>query len=294
VRNEDTTVIAETSSVQTSARDGVELRVEELSKLFLPKNSKPVLAMSKVSVDVRTREVLALLGPSGCGKSTLLRVIGGLDTDYQGIVEWEQRSSEAGRLAAATVFQQDSTLPWFNVADNIGLGLSGLKLSKRERTERIERYSGLVGLEHFRSAYPHELSGGMRQRVAIARALAAEPHVLLMDEPLAALDAQTRIVMQAELAAIWRRTGSTVVYVTHDIEEAITLADRIIVMTARPGRIKSERYVSFQRTTDDGRLIEPLELRRLPGFGQLALDLWGDLADEVGNALSSEREGPGR
>jgi len=290
VKSEDTKVIAETARVHVPVGDEIALRVEELSKLFLPKNSTPVLAMSKVSVEVRSQEVLALLGPSGCGKSTLLRVIGGLDTDYQGRVEWTSRSSEAGRLATATVFQQDSTLPWLNVSDNIALGLSGLKLSKQERRDRVEQYSALVGLEHFRSSYPHELSGGMRQRVAIARALAAEPHVLLMDEPLAALDAQTRIVMQSELVAIWKRTGSTVVYVTHDIEEAVTLADRVIVMTARPGRIKSERSVAIPRIGQDGRLSEPLELRAMPEFGQLALALWSDLAEEVGSALSSERQ----
>lgn len=273
-----------------AALGNLALHVDALSKLFLPKNSAPVLAMSRVSVDVRNNEVLALLGPSGCGKSTLLRVIGGLDTEYQGTVVWAEKSREDGRLDAATVFQQDSTLPWLNVADNIDLGMSGLRIPRQERRDRVERYSALVGLEHFRSAYPHELSGGMRQRVAIARALAAEPHVLLMDEPLAALDAQTRIVMQAELAAIWKRTGSTVVYVTHDIEEAITLADRVVVMTSRPGRIKSQRSVSFPRTGADGKRAEPLELRARPEFGQLALDLWRDLAEEVGSALSQERQ----
>ncbi|WP_213455583.1 ABC transporter ATP-binding protein [Rhizomonospora bruguierae] len=261
----------------------VAVAVDRISKVFLPKNNVPVPAMVDVSLRIRRKEVLAILGPSGCGKSTLLRILGGLDTQYRGTVTWAQARQEHGRLNAATVFQQDSTLPWMTVAQNIGLGLSGLRLDAAERKERIDRYSALVGLAAFRSAYPHELSGGMKQRAAIARALACEPRVLLMDEPLAALDAQTRLVMQAELQALWRRTESTVVYVTHDIEEAITLADRIVVMSARPGRIKSERRTDIHLDGADG--ADPVALRAHPGFAPLARDLWADLAQEVGDAL---------
>jgi len=269
-----------------AAAPDVALTMENVSKVFLPKRGGAVLAMTDVSLTVRRDEVLAILGPSGCGKSTLLRIVGGLDNLSTGSMRWSESQRESGRLDAATVFQQDSTLPWLTVAQNIRLGLSGLKLTKSERNERVERYASLVGLHAFLGAYPHELSGGMRQRVAIARALASEPRLLLMDEPLAALDAQTRIVMQSELSTLWGRTGSTVVYVTHDIEEAITLADRIVVMSARPGRIKSERTVDF-RPGARGE-VDPVALRAIPEFGQLAADLWADLAEEVGDALSAK------
>jgi len=266
--------------------DDIALTMEDVSKIFLPKRGGAVLAMTDVSLTVRRNEVLAILGPSGCGKSTLLRIIGGLDTQSEGTIRWTESQQESGRLDAATVFQQDSTLPWLTVAQNIRLGLSGLRLGKAERDERVERYTKLVGLHAFLSAYPHELSGGMRQRVAIARALASEPRLLLMDEPLAALDAQTRIVMQSELSTLWGRTGSTVVYVTHDIEEAVTLADRIVVMSARPGRVKSERTVDF-RPGGRGE-ADPVSLRAIPDFGRLAAELWADLAEEVGQALSAK------
>lgn len=269
-----------------AAPEDVALTMEDVSKIFLPKRGGAVLAMTEVSLDVRRNEVLAILGPSGCGKSTLLRIIGGLDSQSEGSIHWTQSQQETGRLDAATVFQQDSTLPWLTVAQNIRLGLSGLRLSKTARNERVDRYAKLVGLHAFLAAYPHELSGGMRQRVAIARALASEPRLLLMDEPLAALDAQTRIVMQSELSTLWGRTGSTVVYVTHDIEEAITLADRIVVMSARPGRIKSVRTVDF-RPGARGE-VDPVALRAIPDFGRLAAELWADLAEEVGQALSAK------
>ena len=180
---------------------------------------------------------------------------------------------------SATVFQADSTLPWMTVESNVRLGLSGLKLDRATAAERVHRYLDLVGLHDFLAAYPHELSGGMRQRVAIARALAAEPLLLLMDEPFSALDAQTRLVMQQELLRIWRETRSTVVYVTHDISEAITLADRIAVLRARPGRIKDVRPVPFPRERD------VLEMRRLKEFGGMEADLWRMIADEVGEKL---------
>jgi ABC-type nitrate/sulfonate/bicarbonate transport system ATPase subunit len=177
------------------------------------------------------------------------------------------------------VFQADSTLPWMTIENNIRLGLSGLKIDRSTADERVRRYLTLVGLSEFRTAYPHELSGGMRQRVAIARALAAEPLLLLMDEPLSALDAQTRIVMQQELLRIWDETRSTVVYVTHDIGEAITLADRIAVLHARPGRIKEIKPVPFPRERD------VLDIRRTGAFGEMEADLWQMVAEEVGQKL---------
>ena len=173
-------------------------------------------------------------------------------------------------------------MPWMTIEKNLRIGLSGLRLPAAVAEERIQRNLALVGLSKFRRAYPHELSGGMRQRVAIARALATDPLLLLMDEPLAALDAQTRIVMQQELVNIWRRTNSTVVYVTHDIAEAVTLADRVVVMTSRPGKIKAIRAVPFSRDRD------VIAMRREPAFRELEAELWTMVTEEVGHSLTED------
>ncbi|HVY58700.1 MAG TPA: ABC transporter ATP-binding protein [Xanthobacteraceae bacterium] len=257
------------------------LHLEEVSRSFLAANGNVVQAVAGVTLSVHQGEVLAVIGPSGCGKSSILRILAGLDEHYDGRVEWNNAAADAGRtrLLSATVFQSDSTLPWMTVEHNVRLGLSGLKIDRAAADERVRRYLGLVGLSDFSGAYPHELSGGMRQRVAIARALAAEPLLLLMDEPLSALDAQTRLVMQQELIRIWRETRSTVVYVTHDISEAIALADRIVVLRARPGRIKEIRSVPFPRDRN------VLELRRTKQFGEMEVDLWQMVAEEVGEKL---------
>jgi NitT/TauT family transport system ATP-binding protein len=261
------------------------LRLDDVRKIFLTRNGQVVNALAGISLDVGCSEVVAVLGPSGCGKSTLLRVLAGLDDGYNGKIDWGDvpggNTRHVERLQSATVFQSDSSLPWMTVDENLRLGLAGLTIDRKEQDARIHRYLGLVGLVEFRNAYPHELSGGMRQRVAIARALATEPLLLLMDEPLAALDAQTRLVMQQELLAIWTVTRSTVVYVTHDIAEALSLADRVVVMSARPGRIKSIHTVPFERKRD------VIEMRRHPAFRELEVDLWRSVAEEVGNRLGA-------
>jgi len=263
------------------AQSDLALSVRGLRKLFVTARSQIVEALSDISFEVRQGEVVALLGPSGCGKSTLLRILAGLDTYDGGMIDWSlgEELNNAKRLRAATVFQQDSTLPWMNIANNLKVGMSGLRLSRAEQDERIRKYISIVGLSQFVEGFPHELSGGMRQRVSIARALATEPVLLLMDEPLSALDAQTRVVMQQELLRMWQRTASTVVYVTHDIAEALTLADRVIVMTCRPGRIKEICDVPFGRNRD------VLDVRRRADFGALEVDLWKMIAEEVGDRL---------
>ena len=261
------------------------LEIDRLRKLYITGEGRVVEAISGMSVSVGEGERVAVLGPSGCGKSTLLRILAGLDTEYNGDIRWAKAAAgsqvDKQRLKSATVFQGDSTLPWMTVRKNLAVGMSGLSLDRAAVNARIARYLALVGLGDFAGAYPHELSGGMRQRVAIARALATEPLLLLMDEPLAALDAQTRIVMQRELHGIWAKTQSTVVYVTHDIDEALSLADRLIVMTARPGRIKAIVEVPF------GRGMEPLERRQSPRFGELQVAIWKMVAEEVGQSLGS-------
>jgi len=257
------------------------LEIAGLRKVFISRGGAVVEAIAGVSLTVQRGEVVAILGPSGCGKSSLLRILAGLDDDYAGRIDWSlaAQGPATDRLRGATVFQGDSTLPWMTVEKNLFFGLSGLRLDRAEAAARVQRYLALVGLADFRRAYPHELSGGMRQRVAIARALATNPLLLLMDEPLAALDAQTRIVMQQELVAIWRQTQSTVVYVTHDIGEAVSLADRVVVMTRRPGRIKSISTVPFGRDRDI------VDLRRSPDFGELEATLWSSVTAEVGSSL---------
>jgi ABC-type nitrate/sulfonate/bicarbonate transport system ATPase subunit len=261
----------------------VALTIRDLRRVFLTQKDTTVEALAGLSLDVGEGEVVAVLGPSGCGKSSLLRILAGLDDDYSGEIVWSLGDQAADRLRSATVFQSDSTFPWMSVEKNLRIGLSGLTLDAAETERRTARYLGLVGLGRFRAAYPHELSGGMRQRVAIARALATEPMLLLMDEPLAALDAQTRLVMQQELLRIWAETRSTVVYITHDIAEALTLADRIVVMTARPGRIKTVLPSPFAVRAD------AIALRADPEFGRLDSEIWRLMADEVGHTLDTTR-----
>lgn len=266
--------------------DDVAVDIRSLSKLYLSgKELRPVHAISDVSLTVRREERIAILGPSGCGKSTLLRILGGLDSQYLGEVKWGLEQASRERLQSATVFQQDSTFPWLSVERNIHLGMSSLQLSPREVAARTEQYLDLVGLSGFGSSLPNQLSGGMRQRVAIARALACNPRVLLMDEPFAALDAQTRLVMQLELLRILNQHAATMVYVTHDIEEAAAIADRIIVMSARPGRIISERHASFGRASLSSNRDEQMAQRKTDEFADLTQALWSDLATQVGEQL---------
>jgi NitT/TauT family transport system ATP-binding protein len=266
--------------------DDLAVRIQGLTKVFLGRSGKAVHALQNVDLDVNRGEVVAIIGPSGCGKTSLLRILAGLDDTYEGQVVSAGSAEGAGkdRLRSATVFQSDSTLPWLTVERNVRIGLCRLRLNRREADTRVREVLRLVGLEDFPQSYPHELSGGMRQRVAIARALATRPHLLLMDEPLAALDAQTRIVMQQELIDIWRETHSTVVYVTHDIEEAATVADRIVVLSARPGRIRMVRETTRTATS-------VTDLRREPAFGDLVVELWDAIAGEVGGSLSSAKAG---
>jgi NitT/TauT family transport system ATP-binding protein len=258
------------------------LTIRNLRRVFLTRKGASIEALADVSLTVRQGEVIAVLGPSGCGKSSLLRILAGLDTEYIGNIDWSLKNASDSldqRLLSATVFQADSTFPWMNVEKNVVIGLSGLNLASDDVNRRVARYVGLVGLTKFLKAFPHELSGGMRQRMAIARALATEPLLLLMDEPLSALDAQTRFIMQKELLQIWKQTNSTVIYITHDIGEALTLADRIVVMTARPGRIKMIQNDPFDRDRD------VIQLRAQPEFGKLESELWQLVAEEVGSSL---------
>jgi NitT/TauT family transport system ATP-binding protein len=204
-------------------------------------------ALEKISLEVQRGEFVCIVGPSGCGKSTLLNIVAGLDHADDGVALFDGRAIRQPSAERVVVFQEPALYPWLNVRANVELGLKMAGRKKEERKRLLDRYIGLVNLKRFSKAYIHELSGGMRQRVQLARALAVEPRMLLMDEPFAALDAQTRDVLQQELQEIWARTGATVLFVTHNVREAAILGDRVFVMTPAPGRIKREITVDLPR-----------------------------------------------
>jgi NitT/TauT family transport system ATP-binding protein len=257
-----------TSQVDSTARSTTagELAFTGLGKTF-GKGDRKVVALTDVNLTVHNGEFVAFLGPSGCGKSTLLRLIMGLETVSTGSLSVGGRVNPEPGRDRALVFQGDSLLPWRTVAQNAELGLEFAGAPRRDRRAQVDDLLRLVGLRDFAKRYPHELSGGMRQRVNLIRALAINPSVLLMDEPFGALDALTREVMQTELLRIWQERSSTVCFVTHSIEEAVFLADRVVVFEPRPGRIIEDLTVGLPRPRNP-------EVRRTPEFVELAQRLW--------------------
>jgi NitT/TauT family transport system ATP-binding protein len=227
---------------------GSQIIVDGVSHLYRPPSGRPVLALEDVSLEVRTREFLALLGPSGCGKSTLLYLIGGFLPTEKGSILLDGAPIAGPGPDRGIVFQHFALFPWKSVRANVLYGLERMALSREERERRAQTFIDLVGLTGFEDSYPSQLSGGMKQRTALARTLAFDPKILLMDEPFGALDAQTRHLMQSELLNIWRRTPKTVIFVTHDVQEAVYLADRVAVMSARPGRIKTIVDISLDKS----------------------------------------------
>ena len=222
--------------------------VDDLWMSFAGKEGQPVHVLERVSLAVRSGEFVCIVGPSGCGKSTLLNVVGGFLRGTRGRVQVEGgpvRGPDPGRIF---VFQENGVFPWLTVAQNIGFGL--WQLPPAERDQRVAHYVELVGLQGFERSYPRELSGGMRQRVEIARALAANARVLFMDEPFGALDFLTRLKMRQDLVRIWQQAGMTILFVTHDIEEAVQLADRVLVMSRRPATVRAEVVVDLPRPRD--------------------------------------------
>ena len=213
------------------------LRLRDVRKVWrIERTGEETLALDGISLDVATGEFLVILGPSGCGKSTLLQILAGLESPSAGEIQF--LGSDGHQKLTCTVFQEYALFPWRTVIQNIVFGPEVRGIQKSERDATARRLIELVRLRGFEHRYPHELSGGMRQRVALARALANDPQILLFDEPLAALDAQTRKVLQGELVRIWQETRKTFIYVTHSLEEAVLLGDRVALITARPGRIK--------------------------------------------------------
>jgi len=241
------------------------ISVEHLSKRY----PSGTLALSDVNLDIDEGEFVSVVGPSGCGKSTLLRIMADLDTPTDGRVRTEAAASDApSSLPSAVVFQEQSLFPWMRVAENVAFAFDSLGLPKREVERRVAKELALVGLTDFAQAYPHELSGGMKQRAAVARAFAVDPPVLYMDEPFGALDEQTRVGLAGELMSLWERMRKTVVFITHGIEEAVTLADRVVVLSAHPGTVKAIIPIDFPRPRD------PVALRGEPKFGEYVVRIW--------------------
>jgi NitT/TauT family transport system ATP-binding protein len=241
---------------------------------FRPPNRGPVRALHNFDIDIREGEFLSIVGPSGCGKSTFLNVLLGLIQPDSGDVRMQGAPIAGPSTNRAMVFQEFGLLPWRTVKANIELGLELKGLGSAERARVSGPLIEMVGLAGFDGHFPHELSGGMKQRVGLARALATDPDVLLMDEPFAALDAQTRDLMQVELLRIWQQAKKTVLFVTHQIDEAIYLSDRVMVMTKRPGRAKKIFPIELPRPRD-------YEMRVTPEFNELKLEIWNELKDEI-------------
>ncbi len=253
------------------------LVIENVSKKFAGHNGI-INTLEDVNLTIARGEFISLVGPSGCGKSTLLNIIAGLEQASGGRVLKEGAEVREAGPDRVVMFQEAALFPWLKVIDNVEYGMKISGIPKKERREIAFHYLKMVHLTRFASSYPHELSGGMRQRVALARALAMDSDILLMDEPFAALDSQTRSILHIELQEIWRATGKTIIFVTHNVEEAVLLADRVVVMAANPGRIKKEFGVKLARPRD----IDNVDLAFVAG------QVMQDLKEEVEKVAKAE------
>lgn len=272
----------------TAVNDAVDIKVKlsGVSKVF-HLSGKQMEVVSPINLDIFRGEFLCIVGPSGCGKTTLLRILADLEEQSSGEINVTQdapiNAGQKNRRQNSMVFQEHGVFPWMTVRDNVAFGLKARGVGREERYRIADSFIEKVGLSAFKGAYPHQLSGGMKQRVSIARVFANDPEILLMDEPFAALDEQTKIILQAELLRIWEETKKTVVYVTHSIDEAIVLADRVLVMTSRPGRVKEiidvNQVFSRPRNVDN--------VKSSPAYGELFGRIWNCLRDEV---LAHNRE----
>jgi NitT/TauT family transport system ATP-binding protein len=256
----------------------IKIKASGVTKIY-PSRPEPTYALRDFNLDVEEGEFLCIVGPSGCGKSTFLRILGGLTPPTSGEVTLVP--GEAHVPLQSIVFQEYAIFPWKTVMDNVAFGLRMRGVPRRECRKISLEWLRKVGLVKFGGAYPHQLSGGMKQRVSIARALANNPEILLMDEPLGALDAQTRAVLQEELIRLWEDNRKTVVYITHSIEEAVLLGDRVVLMTAHPGTNKSEFLIPFKRPRS-------FALTSAPEFGQLTYTIWQDLQGEVQKTMQQQ------
>ena len=269
----------------------LKLRIDNLKKEFQKsKNSPPIVAIEDFSLDIRETEFVAIVGPSGCGKSTLLRIVAGLDKPSEGTVLLEETEITGPGPERGMFFQEYALFPWKTVWGNVEFGLKAQKIDPETRRKIVTDYIDLVGLKGFEKHYPDEISGGMKQRCALARVLATDPAILLMDEPLAAVDAQTRLILQEDLLRIWgedraRQERKTVLYVTHNIDEAVLLADRVVVMSAHPGRIREIITIELPRPR--------IPARTRPEFSGYIQQIWDLIKAEAYRAtleVTGERE----
>jgi NitT/TauT family transport system ATP-binding protein len=261
---------------QAAAADAI-LVVEDIAMRFATAEGD-VIAIDNVSFTVAPGEFLAVIGPSGCGKSTLFNIIGGLLGGYDGRVTVAGEKVSGPHASIGMVFQEESTFPWRTVVDNVAFPLEIAGMNKPERIERARHFVSMVGLDGFEKRYPAELSGGMRQRVSMARTLASEPKILLMDEPFAALDEQTRLLLGDKVLQIQQQLQQTMLLITHNITEAVQLADRILVMTYRPGRVKRMVEIKLPRPRTS-------EIVSSEAFGRYVAQIWSDLREEASRGM---------
>jgi len=271
-----------TATLADAEADDSILVVDDIVKRFETPEG-PLIAVDHVSLNVRLGEFMAVIGPSGCGKSTLFNIVGGLIDNYQGTVSVAGARVRGPHPAVGMVFQDESTFPWRSVIDNVAFPLEIAGMRKRERLERAWHFISLVGLDGFENSYPAELSGGMRQRVAIARTLASEPKILLMDEPFAALDEQTRLLLGDKVLQIQQELRQTTLIITHNITEAVQLADRVLVMTYRPGRVKRIVDIALPRPRSS-------EIVSSDAFGHYVARIWSDLREEASRGMRDEEK----
>jgi NitT/TauT family transport system ATP-binding protein len=262
------------ANASASARPAI--RIRDLVKSF-----GSLVAVDHVSLDIAPGEFFMIVGPSGCGKTTLLRILAGLETATSGTIEIDVPAG-SNRPDNSMVFQGDSIFPWMTVWQNAAYGLRMRKVAHKTVKDVVGHYLDRTGLTRFSDYYPHQLSGGMRQRVAIARAFANDPQILLMDEPFSALDAQNKLLLQEELLRIWEEHKKTVVFITHSVDEAVLLGDRVMVMTAQPGRLKQFVPVGLARPRNI------MDLQGAPEYGELVQRIWSNLRDEVQRAREIE------
>jgi NitT/TauT family transport system ATP-binding protein len=249
---------------------------------FQPRTGKRLLAIDRLSLDIAEGEFVSIVGPSGCGKTTFLKIVDGLISPTGGQLMLDGKDIAGPGRERALVFQDASLFPWFTVQRNVAYGLECQGVGRSDANGRVQRFLDMAGLKGFESCFPYELSGGMQQRANLARALSVDPELLLMDEPFASLDAQTREIMQEELLNIWRQTGKTVLFITHQINEAIYLSDRVLVLGARPGRLIADLPIDIPRP-------RPLGVKRQPRFLEIEDHIWNLIEGEVKRGMAADR-----
>jgi len=262
-------------SVVSESSDQVLISAQGISKSYRSQNNEKVFALQNINLDIHKYEFVSIIGPSGCGKSTLLNILAGLYEPDCGRVLINNSVSKGINIKSGHISQMDTLLPWRTVLENVELGLEIRGVGKKKRREIAKQLIEQVGLKGFENSYPFELSGGMRKRAIIIRTLAYDPEIIFMDEPFVGLDVQTRDMLEEDILKIWQETKKTIVFVTHDLAEAITLADRVILLTARPATIKGEYTITLPRPRS------AVETRFTPQFVKLHKRIWDDLSTEV-------------